>query len=590
MSTPLTLWRRPFALLTLLVLLAPALGACGGGAPATEAPAATSAPAATEAPAAATEAPAAETAAATAPAASAGDTGEFLVFGGSGEPDTLDSMNTTAGTALIVTAQIQETLVDFVPGTLDLQPGLAESWEANADSTEWTFTLREGVTFHDGEPFNAEAVVFNFQRLSDPEFEFGFRDEGNTFPIFPDIFGGFVGEPNTIWAGVEATDENTVVFRLTKPFSLFPNIVAANYFGISSPKAVRDNGIRYGTPEVGGVGTGPFRFVEWQPGQSLTLERNDEYYGEQARMPGLVVRFLDDAAARLAELQAGSVDFTINLSPDARPTIEGDSNLALTAVEPFNIAYLSMNMNNKPFDDVRVRQAIAHAINKEEILEAYYGGIGNVATDFLPEGLAWARPDNPEAYPYDPERARQLLAEAGYPDGFSTVVLTDGTEIPLELWYMPVSRPYSPTPQPVAEAYATYLADIGIQVELKTEDWGVYLDNWDAGLKNGMVMLGWTGDYGDPNNFLFTHFGPGNEAEAGYANQELYDILTQAGSAPNQEAAATLFKQAGDIINRDIPRVPIVHAPPVFAQRAGLEGWVPAPTNGESFAPIFIEK
>ena len=180
------------------------------------------------------------------------------------------------------------------------------------------------------------------------------------------------------------------------------------------------------------------------------------------------------------------------------------------------------------------------------------------------------------------------MAEAGYPDGFSTMVMTDGTEVPLELWYMPVSRPYYPTAQAVAEAYSTYFADIGVKVELKTEDWGVYLDNWDAGKKGGMVMLGWTGDYGDPNNFLFTHFGPGNMAEAGYDNPEVTTLLQDAGSATTQEDSAKLFQEAGLIINKDMPRIPIVHAPPVFAQKKALTGWVPNPTGGESFAPIMV--
>ncbi|MBC8163306.1 MAG: ABC transporter substrate-binding protein, partial [Roseiflexaceae bacterium] len=512
----------------------------------------------------------------------------FLIYGGSGEPDSLDSMNTTTGTALIVAQQIQETLVGFEPGTLDLVPELAESWEANADSTEWTFILKEGVKFHDGTDFNAEAVAFNFNRLADPEFEFGFRAEGNTFPIFPDIFGGFVGEENSVWQSVEAVDETTVKFTLTRPVPLFPNLVAASYFGLSSPEAVRTAGVTYGTPEGGAVGTGPFVFESWTPAQSLTLTRNEDYWGEKAKMPGVIVRFIADASARLAELQSGAIDFTVNLAPDARTTIEGSSDLQLVELEPFNIAYLSLNINNKPFDDVRVRQAMAYAIDKQAILDGFYGGIGTVADDFLPDGLSWARPTDPEPYAYDPEKAKALLAEAGYADGFSTMTISDGTEVPLELWYMPVSRPYYPTAQPVAEAYATYFADIGVQVELKTEDWGVYLDNWDAGNKNGMVMLGWTGDYGDPNNFLFTHFGPGNEDEAGYTNPELYEVLQQAGSATSQDEAAALFQQAGATINQDMPRIPIVHAPPVFAQRAAVTGWLPNPTGGESFAPIEV--
>jgi peptide/nickel transport system substrate-binding protein len=155
---------------------------------------------------------------------------------------------------------------------------------------------------------------------------------------------------------------------------------------------------------------------------------------------------------------------------------------------------------------------------------------------------------------------------------------------------MPVSRPYYPTPQPIAEAYATYLADIGIKVELKTEDWGVYLDNWDAGKKNGLVMLGWTGDYGDPNNFLFTHFGPGNESEAGYKNDALWKLLANAGSAKSQDEATKFYQEAGAIINKDLPRIPIVHAPPVLAQKKDVTGWLPNPTGGETWATIFIQK
>jgi peptide/nickel transport system substrate-binding protein len=171
------------------------------------------------------------------------------------------------------------------------------------------------------------------------------------------------------------------------------------------------------------------------------------------------------------------------------------------------------------------------------------------------------------------------------------MTLPDGSEAPLELWYMPVSRPYYPAPQPVAEAYAAYLAAVGIDVELQTEDWGVYLDNWDAGTKYGLVMLGWTGDYADPNNFLFTHFGPGVVQQSGYENQEVFDLLSAAPAAPTQEEAAELFQQANVLINQDLPRMPVVHAPPVYAQKAEMEGWIPSPTgSGDEFATIFIEK
>ncbi len=590
------------ALLLALVLLLPLMAACGTGATATTAPStsgnatATTGTTAADPTAAPTEdasaAPTATTAAADAPTAApaAGESDKFLVFGGSGEPDSLDSMDTTTGTALIVTRQLQESLLGFEPGTLNVIPELATEWTPNADATEWTFKLREGVMFHDGTPFNADAVVFNFQRLFEPDFEFGFRAEGKKYSIVPDIFGGYAGEAESAYQSIEAVDENTVKFTLTRSVPLLPNYLAASYFGISAPEAVKAGKEKYGSPEFGGAGTGPFKFERWDAGQSVTLVRNEAYWGDKATMPGVVVRFITEAPQRLAELEAGAIDFTVNLSADSRDKIASSADLQVIDLEPFNIAYLSLNMNNKPFDDIRVRQAVAYAINKQEILDTSYSGVGTIADDFLPDGLADYRPSDLEAYAYDPEKAKALLTEAGYPDGFSTMVMTDGTELALELWYMPVSRPYYPDAKSVAELYAAQLEDVGIKVELKTEDWGVYLDNWDAGVKNGMVMLGWTGDYGDPNNFLYTHFGPGNVNEAGYTNEEVWKLLSAAGAATSPEESISLFQQAGKLINADLPRIPIVHAPPVLAAKKSLTGWVPNPTGGESFAPISITK
>lgn len=600
--------KRLLGLLLTLVLLVPLVAACG----ADTSPAATQAPGATgnatpttgttaanptTAPSDAPAAPTATTAAAaptqaatTAPASGSGKSDKFLVFGGSGEPDSLDSMDTTTGTALIVTRQIEESLLGFKPGTLDVVPELATEWTPNADATEWTFKLREGVKFHDGTPFNADAVVFNFQRLFEPDFEFGFRAEGKKYNIVPDIFGGYAGEAETAYKSVEAVDANTVKFTLTRPVPLLPNYFAASYFGISSPDAVKAGKEKYGSPEVGGVGTGPFKFERWDAGQSVTLVRNEDYWGTKAKMPGVVVRFIKEAPQRLAELEAGAIDFTINLTADSRETIAGSADLKVVDLVPFNVAYLSMNINNKPFDDVKVRQAVAYAINKQEILDTAYSGVGTVADDFLPDGLADFRPTDLEPYAYDPAKAKALLTEAGYPNGFSTMVLTDGTELPLELWYMPVSRPYYPDAKSVAELYAAQLEDVGIKVELKTEDWGVYLDNWDAGAKNGLVMLGWTGDYADPNNFLYTHFGPGNVKEAGYTNEQVWKLLSDASAATSPQESIKLFQEAGKLINADLPRIPIVHAPPVLAAKKSLEGWVPNPTGGESFAPITITK
>jgi peptide/nickel transport system substrate-binding protein len=586
--------RVRIAWLLLIVMLLPILAACGGGETggdtAAPSPAAETSPATTEGGAASPEAgespevEASPSPEAQAPETPAGDdvpaeASQFLVYGNSGEPDNLDSMSTTSGNSLVVTQQIEEPLVGRAEaGVEGLAPLLATEWAPNDDFTEWTFTLREGVEFHDGTPFNAEAVVFNFRRLMEEDFEFGFRDEGKTYPVVTSIFGGYAGDPASSWGGIEAVDEHTVRFTMTRPVPQLPEILSASYFGISSPEAVKEAGAQYGTPGGGAVGTGAFEFESWSPGQNIVLTRNDNYWGEPARMPGAVVRFIADAPARLAELQAGAIDFATNIGVEARTTLENDQNLKEVDVEPFNVAYIAMNLNTEPFTDPLVRQAVAHAIDKDEILQAFYGGEGEVATTFLPAAMSEYRPDDLETYDYDPERARELLAEAGYPDGFDA-----------EFWYMPVSRPYYPTPQPIAEAFAAQLSDVGINVNLRTEDWGVYLDNVDAGKKQGMWMLGWTGDYADPNNFLYTFFGPEAKTSQGYRNEEVINLLEEAGTQAPEEAVET-FQEAQRLIAQDVPRIPIVHSPPVYGARQGLEGWEPSRYGSEPWKTMFIEK
>ncbi len=602
------------AWMLLAALLLPILAACGGTAPtsntgeasvaastgttdATGAGTETSAAASPEATTAATAetttaaSPEATTdaTASTAAGATTGDTAQFLVYGNPGEPDSLDAFATTSGQALTVAEQIEETLI--ARGTNgELTPLLATEWSSNEDSTEWTFELREGVKFHDGTDFNAEAVVFNFERAGNPNSEFGFTAQGKTYPIIGDLFGGNIGDPASALQSVEAVDENTVRFVMSRPFPLLPELLSATYFSLSSPDAVREAGADYGTPAGGAVGTGAFEFEAWNPGENIILTRNENYWGDKAKMPGAVIRFIADAPARFAELQAGAIDFTIGLAPDVRETIESDENLVEPEVQPFNVAYLAFNMSDKPLDDPRVRQAIAHAIDKQEILDAFYGGVGEVATTFLPPAMEEYRPTDVPTYEYDPERAKALLTEAGFPNGFDTITLTDGTQTAMELWYMPVSRPYYSTPKSVAEAFAAQLADVGIQVELRTEDWGVYLDNVDATKKHGMWMLGWTGDYNDPNNFLYTFFGPTGQEDQAYNNPRIPELLDEARGAASQEEATQLFQEAQRLIAQDVPRIPIVHAPPVYAAKQALQGWTPSPFGHEPWKGLSIDK
>ena len=489
---------------------------------------------------------------------------QTLVFGQSGLPVSLNAA--TDGNSLTASYQILENLVFVELGGTELQPGLATEWSANEDGTVWTLTLREGVTFQDGTPFNAEAVKFNFDRWNNPDFEYGFRDEGVQYEAWGYVFGGYRGDEAAVLDETRVVDEYTVELALTRPMGFLPAALSSSYFGLHSPTAVREAGADYGTPSVGAVGTGPFQFVEWVDGSQLVLERFENYWGESAGVERLVFRGIEDPTARLAELQAGSIDIAVNLSPDDRPTIENDANLeVVTAETNLNVGYLAMHQSNEPFGNLQVREAVAHAIDWSAIVDAFFGGDATVATQFVPPGLI-GRDDNLQPYAYDPEQARSLLAEAGYPDGFQT-----------QLWYMPVSRPYFPAPEPVASAMASYLADVGIQAELMTQDWGTYLDDYQTG-KFPMYMLGWSADFADPDNFVYTFFNSTQQEDyLGWSSPEVGDLLEQARQEPDEEARVQLYQQINNIIYEQVPSIPVAHNPVLNAARSNVQGFEPSP-------------
>lgn len=489
---------------------------------------------------------------------------QTLVFGGSGLPVSLNAA--TDGNSLTVAYQVLENLVGVEPGGTELIPGLATEWSSNEDATVWTLKLREGVTFQDGTPFNAEAAKFNIDRWNDPAFEYGFRDEGVQYEAWGYIFGGYLGDEAAVLSEVNVINEYTIELVLNQPMGFLPAALSSSYFGLHSPAAVRKAGADYGTPAVGAVGTGPFSFVEWVDGSQVTLERYADYWGEAAGVERLVFRGIEDPTARLAELQAGSIDIAVSLSPDDLETIQGDSNLAVANAESnLNVSYVAFHQSNEPFQDQLIRQAVAHAVDWNEIVAAFFGDNAVVATQFAPPGLL-GRDESLQPYEYNPERSRELLAEAGYPDGFST-----------QLWYMPVSRPYFPSAEPVASAVASYLAEVGIQAELLSEEWGTYLDDYQTG-KFPMYLLGWSADFADPDNFLYTFFnGTQQQDYLGWDSPEIADLLVQARQEPDEAARTELYGQINTIIHDQVPSIPVAHNSVLNAVRVGIEGFQPSP-------------
>lgn len=500
-----------------------------------------------------------------------------LVFGGNGEPISLESGNITDGISLNVQLQIYDRLIDFKPGTTDLVPSLATSWKPNANNTSWTFNLRRNVKFHDGTPLNADAVIFNLNRWWDPKDPNGLRNEGRTFEIFPALFGGFKGDENGTIKAIVKVNDYTVRVDLSKPSSVFPNVIASSYFGIASPAAIKKDGGKYGSPAGSAVGTGPFVYQSWRTGDRVTLGANKNYWGTKAKVDTLVIRNIKDASQRLNELKAGTIDFAGDLIPDSMKNIQSDKNLVLYKRPSFNVGLLGLNNNNQYLKNPKVRQAIGMAINKKAIVDAFWNGLGVSDSSLLPPIFGWANSKNvPADYKYDPVAAKKLLAEAGYPNGFT-----------VDFWYMPVSRSYYPTPKPIAEAMAADLAAIGIKTNLKTEDWAKYLEDRNKQPGFDIFMNGWGGDYGDPDNFYGSQYGPNSSNDINWNTDELSDLLDKGRAAATKEAKAKVYAQIHEIVYNAGYRIPLVHSQALGAARSYVKGWVPSPL-GEIYNTISL--
>ncbi|MEM6430132.1 MAG: ABC transporter substrate-binding protein [Deinococcota bacterium] len=497
---------------------------------------------------------------------------QTLVFAQAGLPTTLDTgEDDNSRTAAY---QILENLVSLVPGSSQLQPALATSWEASEDATRWTFRLREGVTFHDGTPFNAEAVVFNFERWNNSDHPYGFRSLDNdvdnniskTFVPWIWLFSGF--DDVSLLESITALDDMTVQLNLRDSMSFLPAILASGYLGLHSPTAVQAAGVDYGTSAVGAVGTGPFQIDTWTTGTTtdeLVLTRFDGYWGEASSVARLVILGIEDATERLTQLQNGTVDIAVNLSADDLDVIEDDAGLeAVTSTPNLNVGYLAFHQDNEPLNNPLVRQAVAHAIDRDAIVATFYGSLGATAYQHVPPNL-WGRAELANTHAYDPEQAQRLLTEAGYPSGFDT-----------ELWYMPLSRPYFPSPEPVAVAIASYLADVGINVALKTENWGTYLETYPTG-DYPMYLLGWQADIADPDNFLYTLFGPAGQADLAWDAPRVTELLTTARQVGNQAERQALYAEIGLMVDDTLPQLAIAHSSTLRAVRMDISGFIPSP-------------
>jgi peptide/nickel transport system substrate-binding protein len=467
-----------------------------------------------------------------APAANAQIPPDVLVVGQVAEPATMDPHVATAVNDFRILVNIYEGLVRYAPGTLEVEPALAESWEISEDGTVYTFQLRDGVTFHDGTPFDAEAVKFNFDRMLDEE-----HPLHGTGPFPLSFFFGAIEE-------TEVVDELTVRFHLDEPYAPFLSNLAYPTGLIVSPAAVETHVDEFARNPAG---TGPFMFRLWESNRQVALQRNEDYWDAAPPLAGVVFRPITDANARVSEMLSGGIDLMVEVPPDNVQLFADDPQFVLHEEAGPHLWFLILNTREAPFDDVRMRRAVNYAIDKESLVTNVLQGTATVAAGPTPEAFGWAYNEDLEPYPYDPDRARALIAEAGYEDGAETVFLvTEGGSGMLD-------------PVPMGTAIQADLAAVGIDARIETYEWNTFLNQVNPGLegKAGMAQMAWMTN--DPDTLPFLALRTEAMPDQGgfnsgyYSNPEVDALLEQARRETDQEERARLYKEMQAIVQEDAP-------------------------------------
>ena len=469
---------------------------------------------------------------------------------------TLDPARATDSESAEATEQIFEHLVRYRKDSTEIEPALATSWEVSPDGRAWTFHLRPKVRFHDGTPFDADAVVFSLERQRDPRHPFHQPD----FTYWETTFRNI--------QSIEKVDPLTVRITIERPYAPFLANLAMFPVSIVSPTAVQTWKADF---ERHPVGTGPFRFVEWSPGERVTLERNPDYWDGAPQIHHLVFVAIRDPRQRLVALEGDAIDVAENLSPQDLQFVALHPDLRLVRIAGNNVGYLAMNTTHPPFDDVRVRRAVNYAINKTAIVKLIYQGLARPATSAVPPSL-WGHFDE-NLYEFDREKAMRLLKEANF---------RPRAQRP-KLHTMDTPRDYMPAPETVARIIQHNLHDVGLDVDVVKEDMDAHVKLTQEG-HHDLCLLGWTGDNADPDNFLYVLFDPEN-AEPGsarnvafYKNAELHGILTWARETAGRQEREGFYQRAQDLIARDAPWVPLAHAEVVVAYRRDLANLIVHPS------------
>ncbi len=505
-----------------------------------------------------------------------------LVYCSEGSPEGFNPSLYTAGTTFDATSRpIFNRLVEFELGTTKVIPALAESWDVSDDGLVYTFNLRKGVKFQTtkeftpSRDFNADDVLYSFNRQLLPDHPYH-KVSGGAYEYFNGM-----DMPNLL-KSVDKVDDYTVRFTLNVQEAPMVANLGMDFASILSAEYA-DKMMAAGTPErvdLDPVGTGPFLRVFYQPDAVIRYKAHPDYWGGKAAIDDLIFSITPDNSVRYAKLKAGECHVMPYPNPADLEAMAADPDINLLQQEGLNVGYLAFNTEKEPFTDKRVRQAISYAINKQAIIDAIYLGAGKAAKNPIPPTM-WSYNDDVVDYPYDPDKAKALLAEAGLADGFDT-----------DLWAMPVQRPYNPNARRMAEMMQADLAKVGVRAKIVTYEWGEYLKRSKKG-EHEMILLGWTGDNGDPDNFMYVLLGCAAAKGANRARwcyKPFDDLLVEAKQTTDVAKRTELYRKAQVIFKEEAPWFTIAHSVVFMPLRKEVIGYKVDPLGGHVFYGVDLKQ
>ncbi len=509
------------------------------------------------------------------------DENSIFVYCSEASPRFFNPQLATDGASLDATSDVYDGLVQFKRGSSSVEPALAVSWKASANGLSYTFKLRKGVSWHTTKEFtprrefNADDVIFTFGRALNKNHPYHKISGGNY------MYYTSMGLDSLVKKVVKV-DDYTVRFELTSQNAAFLAILAMDFASILS-KEYADQALKNKTPEMMDhkpVGTGPFVFMEYKKDSLIRYKTNKKYFRKPSVLEGVVFSITPDASVRLQKLKREECHLISFPLPSDYEAIKKHKKLKLIQEDVFNVGYLAMNVEKPPLDKVEVRQAVRHALNRSLYIQAIYLGNAKPAKGPLPPQM-WSYHKGIKDYEYNVSKAKELLKKAGFEKGFE-----------IDLWYLPVVRPYNPDGQKMGELMKEDLEKVGIQVKLVSYDWVTYLKKSEAG-EHALIQIGWTSDNGDPDNFLGTLLGCQSVKSgtnlARWCHKEYNQLVTQGVQSVGQKKRSRLYKKAQNIFAKESPWAPLVHTYGFRGANKKVKGYILAPVGTESFYGVSLE-